>query len=173
MHQGVPGDKADPQPQRPIQRPILVRDLSDGLAAVAAAAELGIAVDLLTLPGAGSFGGAGWAAALHGRLQAAAPGITVRLWVDVAEDLGHGLAALRSGLGHLVFTGGSPAADTLAALAGAHGATVLWSRPDAVLIRRRDRRAAYRHYLMGGGVESPTSTSFPGRGVVAKDPSNV
>ena len=169
MHQGVPGDKADPVPRRPI----LVRDLPDGLVAVAAAGDLGIAVDLLTLPGAGAFGGAGWAAALQNRLQAAAPDVTVRLWVDVADDLGHGLAALRSGLRYLIFTGGAPAAGTLAALAQVQGATVLWSRPDAVLIRRRDRRAAYRAYLAGDAAESPTRGPLAGRGVVAKDPSNV
>ena len=130
-------------------RAILVRDLSDGRDAVLAAADLGVDIDLVTLPGAGSFYGAGWAAALRGRLFDLDPAITVRLWVDVGEDLGHALAILRSGLRHLVFTGGPPAADTLAALADSHGATVLWSRPPAILIRRRDRQAAYRRYLAG------------------------
>lgn len=168
MHQGARGDKADPRPSRPVP----VRDLADALAAVSAAAELGVTVDLLTLPGAGSFGGAGWAAALDRRLRAGTTDGVFRLWVDVADDLGHALAALRSGLRHLVFTGGPPAADTLAALADAHGATVLWSRPDAIEIHGRDRRAAYRHHLAVGGPESAQPPSA-GRGVVANDPSNV
>lgn len=150
-------------------RSILVRDLSDGLVAVAAAADLDVAVDLLTLPAAGSFGGAGWAAALLDQLRQAAPSVTVRLWVDVGADLGHALAALRSGLRYLVFTGGPPASDTLQALAQAHGATVLLSRPEAVLILRRGRQAAYRRYLAGDPPASPVS----GRGVVAKNPSSV
>ena len=168
MHQGVPGDKTDPRPHRPI----LVRNLPDGLVAVAAAADLGVGVDLVTLPGAGAFAGAGWAAALQRRLQAAAPDVTVRLWIDVGDDLGHALAALRAGLRHLIFTGQPPASDTVAGLAGAHGATVLPARPEAVLIRRRGRLAAYREYLAGGAPESP-APPFPGRGVVAKNPSNV
>lgn len=168
MHQGVPGDKTDPRPHRPI----LVRNLPDGLVAVAAAADLRVGVDLVTLPGAGAFAGAGWAAALHRRLQAAAPDVSVRLWIDVGDDLGHALAALRSGLRYLIFTGRPPASDTLAALAGAHGATVLSERPEAVLIRRRGRLPAYRHYLTGGAAES-TATPLPDRGVVAKNPSNV
>jgi hypothetical protein len=81
---------------------------------------------LLSAPGAGVYAGAGWFAAL---VQASGARHAV---LDCGEDAGAVLAAFRTGLRTVVFTGASSMRGRLQAVATALGATLLAEPPPAL-----------------------------------------
>jgi hypothetical protein len=120
-----------------------VHDLDQALAAAAAAAEAGRPVRLLT-PRHGLFAqGPGYWAAVARRLAAGAERARAELWVDADDAPGLAMAALRSGLDRLVFTGPAELAEKLAAIAAQAGGRLARTRPTALdLADAADPRAA-------------------------------
>lgn len=106
-------------------RPILVRGLADALAAAAAADSAGAALALMAPPA----GGAPWLLGLIGRVRRAHPGLGVTGLLDCGDRAGEAQGALAAGVPALLFTGGTAAADRLAAIAAAHGAVLLTACP--------------------------------------------
>lgn len=109
----------------PLLRPVLVRGLADALAAAAAADSAGVALALMAPPA----GGALWLLDLIGRVRRAHPGLGVTGLLDCGDRAGEAQGALAAGVPALLFTGGTAAADRLAAIAAAHGAVLLTTCP--------------------------------------------
>jgi fructose/tagatose bisphosphate aldolase len=100
-------------------------------AALTAAHESGVALTLLTAPGAAAYLGAGWFREAVAAALAAHPDVRATMLLDCGDRPGDVLAAFRAGVQGVIFTGRSDVADKLAALAQAHG-TVFWrTRPAA------------------------------------------
>ncbi|PWC60175.1 hypothetical protein TSH7_01465 [Azospirillum sp. TSH7] len=116
---------AAPQIPPSLLRPILVRGLADALAAAAAADSAGAALALMAPPA----GGAPWLLGLIGRVRRAHPGLGVTGLLDCGDRAGEAQGALAAGVPALLFTGGTAAADRLAAIAAAHGAVLLTACP--------------------------------------------
>jgi hypothetical protein len=116
-------------------------------AALTAGAAGGRPVVALSAIGASSFAGAGWFASLAelGRLEF--PGVELTAMLDCADRAGDVPAALKLGLGHIIFTGHAEAAIRLQDIAAQCGATVITTRPPSLdLLNARDPfRAARIH----------------------------
>jgi fructose/tagatose bisphosphate aldolase len=130
---------------------IIVHSLADARAAVAAAAELGLPVTLMSAPGAGAYAGALWWKALVAAAAADHPAAQVASILDCGEEAGSVLAAFRAGLKHVRFTGPDAAREKLAALAEARGAILEREAAEPVLALdgRRDAAAVCRAFLAG------------------------
>lgn len=116
---------APPQILPPLLRPILVRGLSDALAAAAAAESAGAAIALMAPPA----GGAAWLLGLIGRVRHSHPGLEVTGLLDCGDRAGEAQGALAAAVPALLFTGRREAAERLAAIAAARGAVLLTARP--------------------------------------------
>ena len=112
---------------------VVVHDLAQAKAALGA----GLAVTLLSAPGAASFAGAGWWRALVAQARAAHPDTPCQDVLDCADAPGHAMAAIRLGQQILVLDPACPAFNRIAALA-----TVLPVRPPALDLATR---GAARH----------------------------
>lgn len=110
---------------------VTVHGLEQALAAVRAA-PAGAGLVLLSAEGAGAYAGAGWFAALAGAAAAARPELRVTPVLDCAVSPGAVLAALRAGLGTIVFSGDAEVAAVLHGAAGACGALILAARPPSL-----------------------------------------
>jgi hypothetical protein len=106
-----------------------IHDLGQARAALAAAAELGVAIQLRSAPDAAAYAGVGY-------LQALGRAAGHELLVDCGEDPGLVMAALRTGCRKLAFSGSAELAARLADLAAQHGATLRHesATPDALLL---------------------------------------
>lgn len=113
-------------------RPILVHDLAQARAAAGVASELVVPLALTTAPGAAAYLGPGWARALLTALRREFPNLEIGLVLDCGDKPGHVLAALRSGLKSVRFTGRKAVAAKLAEIATAHGAELLTGRQRAL-----------------------------------------
>jgi fructose/tagatose bisphosphate aldolase len=118
---------------------IVVHSLEHAAAAVAAAAELGVPLTLVSAPRAGGYAGPLWFKALVDAAAARHPGVEVTAILDCGDEPGTVLAALRTGLKHLRFTGADAARRRLAEIAAAQGA-VLESEGDAAALDLLDQR---------------------------------
>lgn len=99
---------------------IRIHDLRQAEAALAAGREFGLAVTLVSVPGAARFAGAGF-------LQALATLAGAALIADCGDDAGLVLAALRAGCRDILFTGMETTAARLRDIATAVGATLRYS----------------------------------------------
>jgi acyl-CoA reductase-like NAD-dependent aldehyde dehydrogenase len=88
---------------------------------------------LLSAPDAGIYAGAGWFKAVIDTACAASPAADFSAVLDCGDDAGAAQAALRAGIGAIVFTGRTDVAERLAGIASATGARVLTARPAADL----------------------------------------
>lgn len=130
---------------------VLVHGLDDALAAVAAAAETGRAVALLSAPAASAHAGALWLLALRRRVLDGHPTAEAIAILDCDDRAGDVQGAVAAGITHLVFTGRPDVAARLADIAESRGAVLLTARPAALDPRgRRDAAAACRAWLLGG-----------------------
>lgn len=102
---------------------VVVHDLAQANAALAA----GLALTMLSAPGAGCFAGAGWWRALVAQARATHPDTPCQDVLDCADAPGHAMAAIRLGQAILVLDPACPAFARVAALA-----TVLTARPPAL-----------------------------------------
>jgi hypothetical protein len=106
------------------QHRIVVHALEQARAAVAAAAELGVPVTLVSAAGAGGYAGPLWFAALIEAAQHDHPEAAVTAVLDCADEPGTALAALRAGVKHVRFTGPEPVRRRIAEIAAALGAAI-------------------------------------------------
>ncbi len=95
----------------------VIHGLADARAAAAAAAEAGIAIRLLSAPGAAAYGGAGWFREIAAAIHAEFPGLAVEAVLDCGDAPGHALAALRAGIAAIRFDGPKRVRDKIAAIA--------------------------------------------------------
>lgn len=109
---------------------IVIHSLAHATAALAAAAELGVAVTLLSAPLAAGYAGPGWFRAVVEQACAAQPGVAVTAVLDCGEEPAHALAALREGVRAIRFAGDT--ADKIADIAGQCDALVIAGRPAAL-----------------------------------------
>ena len=124
-----------------------IHSLTHLRAALTAGAASGRPIVVLSAAGASGFAGAGWFAALveHGRQEF--PEVPLTAILDCADRSGDVPAALKRGIGHLIFTGHPEAARRLGDIAAQSGAAILSARPAARdLIDEKDPfRAARIH----------------------------
>ena len=120
-------------PGRPAAPVIIVHSLGHAVAALTAAAKAGRAVVLASAPGAGSYVGPGWFGALVDVAREAVPEARFSALLDCGDDVGAALAAIRSEVDGIVFTGRPDVARRVADIAGQHGVRFVADRPAAAL----------------------------------------
>jgi hypothetical protein len=101
---------------------VIVHDLRQAQAALAAAASAGRPVTLLSPPDAAASWGALYFQSLIRLAAAAHPEVALTAMLDCGERPGDVLAALRQGIADVVFHGGGDVRAKLAAIAEAYGA---------------------------------------------------
>ena len=84
-------------------------------------------------PGAGSYVGPGWFGALVSAAREAVPDARFSTLLDCGDDVGAVLAAIRSEIEGVVFTGRADVARRLADIAHQHGVRFVTDRPAALL----------------------------------------
>jgi hypothetical protein len=106
-----------------------IHDLGQARAALAAAAELGVAIQLRSAPDAAAYAGVGY-------LQALGRAAGHELLIDCGDDPGLVMAALRTGCRKLAFSGSAELAAKLADMAAQNGASLRHETapPDALLL---------------------------------------
>jgi hypothetical protein len=104
--------------------------------------------------GAGAYAGAPWFAGIVKLAAAKAPGCAVSAVLDCGDQPGTVLAALRSGLRRVRFTGTNETAARLGEIAEQYGATIEGpaAMPALDLLDAADPDAACRAYLAGNGA---------------------
>ncbi|MCG8546639.1 MAG: hypothetical protein MJE12_20765 [Alphaproteobacteria bacterium] len=109
---------------------VTIHHLRHARAAVAAAAENGCAVCLLSAPNAAASAGAAWFAAVVDEARRENPAASVTAILDCGDFAGYALGALRHGLTAIRYDG--PTFSAVDALAAEYGATVTRDRPHAL-----------------------------------------
>ena len=112
---------------------IVVHSLAQAIAALSAAAQADQAVVLASPPGAGSYVGPGWFGAAIDTARKAVPNAQFSALLDCGDDIGAALAAIRSEIDGVVFTGRPDVAQRLADMACQHGVRLLKEPPPAAL----------------------------------------
>jgi hypothetical protein len=131
-------------------RAVVIHELAHARAALAAAAELGVAVALWSAPGAAAYAGAGWFAAVIRLAAGEQADDAVVAVLDCADRADLVQAAWRQGVRHVCFRGRSDVAERLAAIARHYGATLHRKRPPALDLQGcNDSLAACRDWLGG------------------------
>ena len=131
-------------------RAIIVHGLDHARAALAAAADCGRPVTLLSASGAAGYAGAPWFLRLVALAADEHPDAEWEAVLDCADRPGHVLAALRQGASAVRFTGSKATAAKLAAIAESYGARLETGRPKALDVRgEADPSAACRTWLGG------------------------
>jgi hypothetical protein len=108
-----------------------------GLAHVRAALAPGLAVTLLSAPGAALYAGCGFWRALMERARQEFPDVAMMDVLDCADGSGQALGALRIGQRLLVLERSAPGWDAVAAIATKLGGRVLAAPPPAIDLARR------------------------------------
>ncbi len=119
---------------------VTVHGLAHAAAAVAAAAEAGRPVLLLSAPSSAGFTGPAWFAAIVEEARRTHPNTEILPVLDCGCQAGHALAALRHGLAGIRYDG--PASARIRALAGRYGAVLLGQRPESLDLADRDSESA-------------------------------
>jgi acyl-CoA reductase-like NAD-dependent aldehyde dehydrogenase len=112
---------------------IVVHSLAQAIGALMAAARTGRSVVLASASGAGSYGGPGWFGALIAAAREAVPEARFFALLDCGDDVGAALAAIRSEIEGVVFTGRADVARRLADIARQHSVRLVLHRPAATL----------------------------------------
>ena len=106
------------------EQAIIVHSLAHARAAVRAAAVHGVAVTLLSGPGAAGYAGPEWFRELIAAATAEHPAAQVTAVLDCGAAPGHALAALRAGLKAIRVEADPAVGKRIAELAAQHGARV-------------------------------------------------
>lgn len=126
----------------------VIHSLDHAAAALAAAAEVGSPVTLISGEGAAAYVGAAWFRELVALAARDHPDVPVTAVLDCGDRPGDVLAALRQGLKTLSFSGRRSVAKTLAAVAADYGAELVARRRDALdLLDTPDPAAACRAWI--------------------------
>ena len=112
---------------------IIVHSLGHAVAALKAAAAAGRRVTLASAPGAGGYAGGGWFRGLVEAAREAVPEARFSALLDCGDEAGTVLAALRSEVEGIVFTGRADVAKRLADIARQRGARFETARPAVAL----------------------------------------
>jgi acyl-CoA reductase-like NAD-dependent aldehyde dehydrogenase len=112
---------------------IIVHSLAQAIAALKAAARADRPVVIAGPAGAGSYVGPGWFGALITTAREAVPNARFSALLDCGDDVGAALAAIRSEIDGIVFTGREDVARRLADIANQHGVRFVTDRPAALL----------------------------------------
>jgi hypothetical protein len=107
---------------------IIVHSLGHAVAALRAAAAAPRRITLASAPSAGGYAGAGWFAALVDAAREAVPEALFSAFLDCGDEAGPTLAALRSDIKGVIFTGRADVARRLADIARQHGARLATAR---------------------------------------------
>ena len=115
----------------------MVHHLEQARAALAAAAELGCAIELRSAPGAAGYAGVGYLKALGAQAGH-------ELLVDCGDDAGLVMAALRTGCRRIAFSGSDELGRRLGDMAAQLGAVLVVEAqaPEAVMLQPEDDAAA-------------------------------
>jgi hypothetical protein len=111
----------------------VIHGLGHAVAALAAAADAGRPIILLSAPHAGGYAGPGWFRELVAAAREAVPRAQCAALLDCGDEAGSVLAALRAGVEGVVFTGRGDVARRLTDIAARHGACLLTARPATLL----------------------------------------
>lgn len=134
--------------QTPGPPAIVIHDLEDARAALAAAAALGRPVSLVSAAGAAGYAGAAWFLLVVARAAADHPQAEWTAVLDCADHPGHVLSALRQGAKAVRYSGPKASAAKLAAIAEQSGARLVTGRLAALDLRGEpDPQAACRAWL--------------------------
>jgi hypothetical protein len=151
-----------PPPDRDIPDPvIIVHSLGHAVAALKAAAAASRRVTLLSAPGAGGYAGPGWFRELVAAAHETVPEARFSALLDCGDEPGAILAALRSQVEGVIFTGRADVAQRLADIAGQCGAAFETARPAADLDLGADFLAAEPR-LVARCAEALARTAPPG-----------
>jgi hypothetical protein len=112
---------------------IIIHSLAHAVAALGAAAEAGRAVVLASPPDAGIYAGPGWFREVLRAAREAVPAAQSSALLDCGQDAGAAMAAVRTGVEAIVFTGRADVAARLGDIATQAGARLLTARPAALL----------------------------------------
>jgi len=112
---------------------VIVHSLGHAVAALTAAAPAGRPVVLMSAAGAGSYAGPGWFGALVAAAREAVPEARFSALLDCGDDVGAALAAIRSDIEGVVFTGRVDVARRLADIASQHKVRLVIDRPPVAL----------------------------------------
>jgi len=131
---GVIARSAATKQSRDRETPVIViHSLGHAVAALTAAERAGREVVLASAPGAGSYVGPGWFREVVAAAREAVPAARCSTLLDCGGDVGAALAAIRSEIEGVVFTGRADVARRLADIAGQHGVRFVTDRPPAAL----------------------------------------
>jgi DNA-binding NarL/FixJ family response regulator len=116
---------------------VVVHHLDQARAALAAAAELGCALELRSAPGAAGYAGVGY-------LKALGEEVGHELLIDCGDDAGLVMAALRAGCRRIVFSGSAELGRRLADMAEQLRAAlaVEAQAPEVIMLQPEDDAAA-------------------------------
>ena len=112
---------------------IVVHSLAQAVAALKAAARAQRRVVIASAEGAGIYAGPGWFAALVAAAREAVPEANFSALLDCADEAGAALAAIRSGIERVLFTGDDEVARRLSDIARQHGVALVTERPQPAL----------------------------------------
>jgi len=132
------------------RRAVRVHGLGDAMRAASVAHELGVPITLFSAPHAVASMGPAWFRDMVRELERSCPDLDVEAVLDCGDAAGYALAALRSGVKLIRFSGNPSAARKIADIAGTCGARLV-RRPSRILDARRepDADAALRKWLAG------------------------
>jgi hypothetical protein len=116
---------------------VVVHHLDQARAALAAAVEIGCAIELRSAPGAAGYAGVGY-------LKALGDQVGHDLLIDCGDDAGLVMAALRTGCRRIAFSGRAEMGRRLADMAEQLGATLVVEAqaPDLAMLHPEDDAAA-------------------------------
>ncbi len=130
---------------------IVVHGRDHAITVLKAAADAGVAVALLSAPGAALAGGCGWWHALARQARAAVPEADFIDILDCAGAPGAAMAALREGQVHLLLDGACPGYAAVSGAAGVMGCVVLPSRPKGL-----DMASPGASFRLAGHLRAPS-----------------
>lgn len=132
------------------RRAVMVCGLDDAMRAGAIAHELGVAIKLFSAPDAVASMGPAWFQGMVRELERAYPDLDVEAVLDCGDAAGYALAALRSGVKFIRYSGNRSVARKIKDIAGSYGARLV-RRPSRILDPRREQDAdtALRKWLEG------------------------
>ena len=130
------------------RRAVRVHGLGDAMRAGSIAHELGVAITLFSAADAVASIGPAWFRDIVRNLERAYPGLDVEAVLDCGDAAGYALAALRTGVKLIRFSGNPSAARKIEDIAGTYGARLV-RRPSRILDARgeQDADAALRKWL--------------------------